>query len=110
DRGRAAVRRGLPVDADARRLRVHSPDRRAAGQAGRAVRPHPGGEGMKRIAERVAERAAARAKRGGVGASAAVASAWPVACGLVLAWLLQQWVAPAVGPFYAKLILDIGIA
>jgi branched-chain amino acid transport system permease protein len=61
---------------------------------------------MKRIAERVAEPAGHRAGAG----SAALASAWPVVAGLVLAWLLQQWIAPAVGPFYAKILLDIGIA
>ena len=61
---------------------------------------------MKRVAERVAERTGRRTGAG----SAALASAWPVALGLALAWLLQQWVAPAIGPFYAKIILDIGIA
>jgi branched-chain amino acid transport system permease protein len=61
---------------------------------------------MKRIAERVAERAGHRTGAG----SAALASAWPVALGLALAWLLQQWVAPAIGPFYARIVLDIGIA
>jgi len=63
---------------------------------------------MKRIAERVAERAAAG--RGTGAGSAVLASAWPLVAGLVLAWLLQQWIAPVVGPFYAKIILDIGIA
>jgi branched-chain amino acid transport system permease protein len=61
---------------------------------------------MKRIAERVAEPTGPRTGAG----SAALASAWPVVAGVVLAWLLQQWIAPAVGPFYAKIVLDIGIA
>ncbi|MBC7975872.1 MAG: branched-chain amino acid ABC transporter permease [Myxococcales bacterium] len=34
----------------------------------------------------------------------------PLVAGVALAWLLQQWVAPAIGPFYAKVLLDIGIA
>ncbi|HMG54678.1 MAG TPA: branched-chain amino acid ABC transporter permease [Kofleriaceae bacterium] len=58
---------------------------------------------MKRLAERIPEH------RAGAPA-AALASLWPVIAGIALAWLLQQWVAPVVGPFYAKLVLDIGIA
>ena len=37
-------------------------------------------------------------------------SAYPVVIGLVIALLLQALVAPSLGPFYAKLLLDIGIA
>jgi len=58
---------------------------------------------MKRLAERLA------GHRVAVG-SAAVGSLWPVACGLAIAWFLQQLVVPVVGPFYAKILLDIGIA
>jgi len=58
---------------------------------------------MKRIAERIAQHR--------IGAApAAVGSLWPLVAGTALAWFLQQWIAPAVGPFYAKLLLDIGIA
>jgi branched-chain amino acid transport system permease protein len=41
---------------------------------------------------------------------AAGASAWPIAAGIALALLLQVAVAPALGPFPAKVLLDIGIA
>jgi len=58
---------------------------------------------VKRVAERLA------AHRVGVG-PAAVGSLWPLACGIAIAWFLQQFVVPAVGPFYAKILLDIGIA
>ncbi|HEU4734668.1 MAG TPA: branched-chain amino acid ABC transporter permease [Kofleriaceae bacterium] len=58
---------------------------------------------MKRVAERIAQH------RVGAG-SAAVGSVWPLAAGIALAWFLQQWIAPAIGPFYAKIVLDIGIA
>lgn len=58
---------------------------------------------MKRVAERVAEHRVAAG-------SAAVRSLWPLALGIALAWFLQQFVVPAVGPFYAKILLDIGIA
>jgi branched-chain amino acid transport system permease protein len=58
---------------------------------------------MKRLADRIPEHLAGAP-------AAALASLWPVIAGIVLAWLLQQWVAPVVGPFYAKLVLDIGIA
>ncbi len=37
-------------------------------------------------------------------------SAWPLAIGLVIALALQAAIAPMLGPFYAKLLLDIGIA
>jgi branched-chain amino acid transport system permease protein len=58
---------------------------------------------MKRLAERISEHR--------VGAlPAGVASLWPLIAGIAIAWLLQQWIAPAIGPFYAKLVLDIGIA
>jgi branched-chain amino acid transport system permease protein len=58
---------------------------------------------MKRLAERIP------AHPGGA-AAAALASAWPLIAGIALAWLLQQWIAPVIGPFYAKMVLDIGIA
>jgi len=58
---------------------------------------------MKRLAERIAQR------RTGA-APAILASVWPLVAGIAFAWLLQQWLAPAVGPFYAKVLLDIGIA
>jgi branched-chain amino acid transport system permease protein len=57
---------------------------------------------MKRLAERSQHR---------VGAGPAVlGSLWPLIAGIALAWFLQQWIAPAIGPFYAKVLLDIGIA
>jgi branched-chain amino acid transport system permease protein len=37
-------------------------------------------------------------------------SAWPIVAGIALAWALQQLLAPLIGPFYAKVLLDIGIA
>lgn len=37
-------------------------------------------------------------------------SVWPLLVGIAFAFLLQQVVAPAIGPFYAKMLLDIGIA
>jgi branched-chain amino acid transport system permease protein len=58
---------------------------------------------MKRLAERIA------AHRIGA-APAALGSFWPLVAGIAFAWLLQQWLAPAIGPFYAKVVLDIGIA
>jgi branched-chain amino acid transport system permease protein len=58
---------------------------------------------MKRVAERVAQHR--------VGAGPAVlGSLWPLVAGIAVAWLLQQWIAPTIGPFYAKVLLDIGIA
>jgi branched-chain amino acid transport system permease protein len=59
--------------------------------------------GIPRVAERLA------AHRVAVG-PAAVSSLWPLACGIAIAWFLQQLVVPAIGPFYAKILLDIGIA
>ncbi len=54
---------------------------------------------------------AARVEHHRIGAGAAfVKSAWPLAIGIVFAWLLQQFIAPLLGPFPAKLVLDIGIA
>lgn len=41
---------------------------------------------------------------------AALRSAWPIIAGLVIALALQAAIAPMLGPFYAKLLLDIGIA
>jgi branched-chain amino acid transport system permease protein len=58
---------------------------------------------MKRVAERVAQH------RVGAG-PAALGSLWPLVAGIAVAWLLQQWIAPTIGPFYAKVLLDIGIA
>jgi branched-chain amino acid transport system permease protein len=58
---------------------------------------------MKRLADRIAlhrHRAA----------PAALGSLWPLVAGIAIAWFLQQWIAPAIGPFYAKILLDIGIA
>ncbi len=37
-------------------------------------------------------------------------SLWPLVFGLVIAFALQSLVAPMIGPFYAKMLLDIGIA
>jgi branched-chain amino acid transport system permease protein len=37
-------------------------------------------------------------------------SVWPLAAGVVLALVLHTVIAPAIGPFPAKLVLDIGIA
>lgn len=34
----------------------------------------------------------------------------PIVAGFLVAWFLQQLVAPLIGPFYAKVLLDIGIA
>jgi branched-chain amino acid transport system permease protein len=41
---------------------------------------------------------------------AAARSIAPLLVGLAVAWFLQQLVAPLIGPFYAKVLLDIGIA
>ena len=41
---------------------------------------------------------------------AALRSLYPLIVGVVIAWFLQQFLAPAIGPFKAKLVLDIGIA
>jgi branched-chain amino acid transport system permease protein len=58
---------------------------------------------VKRVAERIAH------QRIGAG-PAALSSLWPLVLGVTIAWFLQQWIAPAIGPFYAKVVLDIGIA
>jgi branched-chain amino acid transport system permease protein len=58
---------------------------------------------MKTLAQRTAE------LRPGLAISA-LRSAMPLAIGIGIAFLLQAVLAPAVGPFFAKLILDIGIA
>ena len=58
---------------------------------------------MKTISERT------RALHPGVLGSA-LRSAWPVVAGVVVALVLQSVLAPAVGPFAAKMVLDIGIA
>ncbi len=42
--------------------------------------------------------------------STTLRSVWPLAFGLVIALALQAAIAPMIGPFYAKLLLDIGIA
>src|SRR5580658_1435207 len=41
---------------------------------------------------------------------AAARSLVPLVVGVAVAWFLQQLVAPLIGPFYAKVLLDIGIA
>jgi len=53
------------------------------------------------------ERAAAHR---GSASSAVVRSLVPLAIGIALAWFLHVVVAPLIGPFPAKLLLDIGIA
>lgn len=54
---------------------------------------------------------AARVEAHRIGAvRAAIGSSWPLAVGVLIAWALQQWLAPLFGPFVAKLVLDIGIA
>ena len=46
---------------------------------------------MKRVGERVSKH------RTGA-APAVLGSLWPVVAGIAFAWLLQQWLAPAIGP------------
>jgi branched-chain amino acid transport system permease protein len=58
---------------------------------------------MKRLEERIA------AHRGNP-AAATMASLWPLIAGVLVAWFLQQIVGPFLGPYYAKIVLDIGIA
>lgn len=58
---------------------------------------------MKTIAERTPE------LRPGLG-GAVLGSTWPVVVGIVIALILQVGLAPALGPFAAKMLLDIGIA
>lgn len=58
---------------------------------------------MKTIAERTPS------LRPGLG-GAVLGSLWPLAAGLVLAFVLQIGLAPVLGPFAAKMLLDIGIA
>ena len=41
---------------------------------------------------------------------AAARSAWPIVAGVIVALVLQVVVAPGISPFYAKILLDIGIA
>ncbi len=65
------------------------------------IRGNP--RGIPRVAERLAQHRVA-------GGPAAVRSLWPLACGIAIAWFLQQLVVPSIGPFYAKILLDIGIA
>src|SRR5262249_53567539 len=103
DRGRPGVRRGVPVVAAARCLRVHDPDPRAPRAAQRTVRHRGKGKGVKSVAERVAKLRPAAA-------SSLAASLWPLIIGIAIAWALQQVVAPVLGPFKAKVLLDIGIA
>ncbi|MGE0870813.1 MAG: branched-chain amino acid ABC transporter permease [Kofleriaceae bacterium] len=43
-------------------------------------------------------------------AVAAGRSAWPFAFGIVAAMILQFVISPSLGPFYAKIVVDIGIA
>jgi len=58
---------------------------------------------MKSLAERVAQH------KPSLGASV-LGSVWPLAVGFAIAYVLHVAIAPLVGPFYAKLVLDIGIA
>jgi branched-chain amino acid transport system permease protein len=44
------------------------------------------------------------------GPIAGLRSLWPLVAGVLVAWFLQQILAPAIGAFPAKLVLDIGIA
>ena len=41
---------------------------------------------------------------------AALGSAWPLAIGLALAFAMQMVVAPAVGDYYGRMLVDVGIA
>ena len=41
---------------------------------------------------------------------AAVGSAWPLAAGLALAFAMQMVIAPAVGDYYGRIFVDVGIA
>ncbi len=61
---------------------------------------------MKTLAERTA---AHRPNAAAVGLSTLL-SLLPLAVGVVLAFVLQAVLAPAIGPFFAKLVLDVGIA
>ncbi len=61
---------------------------------------------MKTLAERTA---AHRPNAAAVGLSTLL-SLLPLALGVVLAFVLQAVLAPAIGPFFAKLVLDVGIA
>ncbi len=58
---------------------------------------------MKTLAERIA------AHRPGL-LRAIGGSAWPIALGFLFAYLMQTVLAPAVGDFYGKMMLDVGIA
>jgi branched-chain amino acid transport system permease protein len=58
---------------------------------------------MKRVAERVAKYRVSAATAG-------FRSLYPLVLGFAIAWFLQQILAPVIGPFYAKMALDIGIA
>jgi branched-chain amino acid transport system permease protein len=58
---------------------------------------------MKTLAERVAAHRVDPVR-------AAARSLAPLVVGIAIAWMLQQLVAPLIGPFYAKVLLDIGIA
>jgi branched-chain amino acid transport system permease protein len=58
---------------------------------------------MKTVAERVAKHVPSAA-------NTMLRSLWPVVVGLLIAWFLQQVVAPGLGHFKAKILLDIGIA
>jgi len=61
------------------------------------------GGGVKPLAARVGDHRVTLA-------GAAARSLLPLIIGIGVAWALQQWIAPALGPFPAKLVLDIGIA
>jgi branched-chain amino acid transport system permease protein len=58
---------------------------------------------MKTLAERVADHRPNPV-------AALGASLWPILVGVAVAVVLQWVVEPAIGPFYARLVIDIGIA
>ena len=58
---------------------------------------------LKTLAERVASHHTSPITAG-------ARSLWPLVVGVLIAWFLQQVLGPLLGPFYAKILLDIGIA
>ena len=58
----------------------------------------------------LAERTAAHRPNATAVALSTLLSLLPLALGVVLAFVLQAVLAPAIGPFFAKLVLDVGIA
>ncbi|MEZ4368288.1 MAG: branched-chain amino acid ABC transporter permease [Kofleriaceae bacterium] len=63
---------------------------------------------MRTLAERVAAAAAERTVGQRLGA--AFGAAWPLAIGIAIAVVLQTAVAPALGDYHARVLLDAGIA